>query len=85
MKSKLGKAVVTSLAALALTGIGAPAYADIVAGGGGGQAFSAEEPFLAEHGMGFAATDHLFAAGGGFEAATATELTEGGGGVAAIG
>ncbi|MFD7642219.1 hypothetical protein ACFV4P_16350 [Kitasatospora sp. NPDC059795] len=85
MKSKLGKAVVTTLAALALTGIGAPAYAHVVAGGGGQLVATAHEPFLAGGGGGFAGTDHIFTLAGGGGWATSTALGGGGGGVAAIG
>ncbi|MFF0293352.1 hypothetical protein ACFYST_09195 [Kitasatospora sp. NPDC004614] len=85
MKSKLGKAVVTTVAALALAGIASPACAHVAAGGGEEGVITAHEPFIAGHGAGFAATDHIFTAGGRYGWATSTAVGGGEGGIIAIG
>ncbi|MFD8481315.1 hypothetical protein [Kitasatospora sp. NPDC059673] len=85
MKSKLGKAVITTVAALALAGIASPACAHVVAGGGEEGVITAHEPFIAGHEGGFAATDHIFTMGGGGGWATDEAVGGGGGGIAAIG
>ncbi|MER5640794.1 hypothetical protein ABT095_28070 [Kitasatospora sp. NPDC002227] len=63
MKSKLGKALLVTVGALALAGVSAPAYAHVAAGGGGEFFATAECPFLAGEQHGWGATDHVFAAG----------------------
>ncbi|MEV4556694.1 hypothetical protein AB0K51_06820 [Kitasatospora sp. NPDC049285] len=84
MKSKLGKALVTTVAAVALAGVAAPAYAHVAAGGGQEGIATADEPFVAGHWAGFAETSHIFTAGGGYFWAT-DEATGGGeGGIVEI-
>ncbi|MEV7214126.1 hypothetical protein AB0O31_13660 [Kitasatospora cineracea] len=85
MKSKLGKVVVTSVAALALAGIAAPAYAHVAVGGGQEGVATADEPFVAGHWAGFAETSHIFTAGGGYGWATSTAVGGGEGGIVDIG
>ncbi|WP_441245504.1 hypothetical protein [Kitasatospora sp. McL0602] len=63
MKSKLGKALLVTVGALALAGVSAPAYAHVSAGGGGEFFATAECPFVAGEEHGWAATDHIFVAG----------------------
>ncbi|MFB7665786.1 hypothetical protein ACFC1R_17845 [Kitasatospora sp. NPDC056138] len=63
MKSKLGKALLTTVGALAVAGIAAPAYAHVDAGGGAAGFITVDRPFVAGEQAGFAATDHVFTAG----------------------
>ncbi|MFF3775813.1 hypothetical protein [Streptomyces sp. NPDC002232] len=86
MKIKLAKvALAASAVALTVTGLAAPAYADVAAGGGDeGVVAAADEPFVAGHWAGFAETSHIFTAGGGDGWATDTAVGGGEGGIVAI-
>ncbi len=63
MKSKLGKALLVTVGALAVAGVSAPAYAHVDAGGGGHFFATAEDPFVAGEQHGWAKTDDIFVAG----------------------
>ncbi|MEU9134168.1 hypothetical protein AB0D08_39915 [Kitasatospora sp. NPDC048540] len=84
MKSMLGKALLTTVAAVALAGVSAPAYAHVAAGGGGEFVASAHEPFLAGEQHGWAETSHIFAAGQQWGWATSTAVAGGAEGIAVI-
>ncbi|GAA4854034.1 hypothetical protein [Kitasatospora terrestris] len=84
MKSMLGKAVLTSVVALAAIGVAAPAYAHVATGGGQEGVATADEPFVAGHWAGFAETSHIFAAGHGWGWATSTAVGGGQEGIVVI-
>ncbi|GAA2745196.1 hypothetical protein [Kitasatospora cinereorecta] len=85
MNSKLGKVVLTAVAALAVAGISAPAYAHVDAGGAAEGVATADEPFVAFHEAGFAETDHIFTAGHEWGWATSTATGGGAAGIIHIG
>ncbi|PYC86907.1 hypothetical protein C7C46_05295 [Streptomyces tateyamensis] len=59
MQKMLGKAAAVAVGALMIAGVAAPAYAHVSTGGEGGGVVSADEPFVAGWGEGFACTDHV--------------------------
>ncbi len=61
MKSMLGKAALTAVAALAVAGVSAPAYAHVGVSGGGQFIASADPVFLAGEQWGAAHTSHIHA------------------------
>ncbi|GAA0675016.1 hypothetical protein GCM10010193_29980 [Kitasatospora atroaurantiaca] len=84
MKSMLGKALLTTVGALAIAGVSAPAYAHVDAGGGGHFIATAEEPFVAGEQHGWAVTDHIFVAGHQWGWATSTATGGGAEGIVHI-
>ncbi|MFI6288482.1 hypothetical protein ACIBCM_27675 [Streptomyces sp. NPDC051018] len=79
MKNTLAKALVIAGAALSLAAVGAPAHAEVSAGGSGEYIASAEHPFVfaASEEYGFAATDKVFAGGYSWNWATGTAAGSG--------
>ncbi|MFC6597235.1 hypothetical protein [Kitasatospora paranensis] len=85
MKSMLAKALLTTVGAIAVAGVAAPAYAHVDAGGGGTLIATADEPFVAGEQHGWAETSHIAVAGQKWGWATSTAVGGGADGEAHIG
>jgi hypothetical protein len=59
MQKMLGKAAAVAFGALMIAGVAAPAYAHVATGGEGGGVVTADEPFAAGWGEGFAIAGHV--------------------------
>ncbi|WP_431679206.1 hypothetical protein [Kitasatospora sp. KL5] len=85
MKSMLGKALLTAVGALAVAGVAAPAQAHVDAGGGAHLVATADDPFVAGEGHGWAETSNISVIGQEWGWATSTAVGGGTEGEAHIG